>query len=384
MANVCLSIEREAPEALGLMPDFFRSDLARCDTFCGAGDMFDARYRDASRMRLTELITLVFDPERRAFCATVPFKPPVAACGVCSRHQNDCACTYVLEFLSLEGPVARAVFRHKPLSEVAVHLLVAGVDEALRGAPLTVDLTLESGKGGMNYLRAKLPQPASGYQDQAAVPVLQQAYRLEDRTWTVYRPHYRVNDGLLLLASLASRAPANLKEHQGLRSLLRTLLSKSHATFCRMEPDVARAVESYGADEERELMQTAYTAVMLLAHSHEEYSKQGSVAPTTSVATRTDSIISELSGASGTYGFSVDVQTKSNARDPLGNILTVANTAFSVMLDMYPCMVNGSGLRLQARLPSEPHAAHVDALLKNARSTTIGISVRVTYVVKRV
>lgn len=387
MSSICKALERQAPEAIDLHPYFSETDLSKSDTF---GDTFDARHRDMSRMRLTSLLVLAYDSAHKTFSATMQFSPPLAACGACRTRSTACTCTYVLEFLSLEGPCLSVIQKERPHSEVALHGLLTHMSNALQGVPLAVGLDIQnqirdaSRLGGMAYLRSVCPMPRGGYHSTGAVPVTDTLHRLQDPTWVVFRPHYQVSESLLLLAHMASDMPSN--RGGTLRQILEPMVQQNRRTACRMTPDVARAVERCTVDEETALMRTAYTAVMILANAPRAYQQPGGgeAADPTSVGTQEDPIIAELSACKDINGFSVDVKTLTSAHSPGTNLGTIARTAQDMVNDMYPCLVNGSELRVDVHLPSQAYADHIERLLKSVTTMSVGISVRLTYVVKRI
>jgi hypothetical protein len=341
-------------------------------------------------MRLSTLVVLAYDKTRRAFSATVRFNPLLAACHRCRVQSSACTCTYVLEFVSLERPCLSIIQNTRPHSEVALHGLVTHVGNAMRGVPLRVSLGAAHGVGGMAYLRGVSPVPPGGYQSHEAIPVTEQAYRLEDPAWTVYRPHYRVCDALLLLARMGAGDLGLLTGPPGkpLRDILQNVIDREQTIPCSMTPGIARAVENYASDRETMLMNTAYTAVMVLSKAQEAYAQPGtgSVAKPTAVGTEKDPIIDQLSSSRAQYGFSCDVATVPHAHSPATgtNLAVIAKLAETMIHDMYPCIVNDSGLSIDIHLPSQAYTDHIDALLKQVITMSVGISARLTYVVKRV
>lgn len=387
MAQLCHTIVEFAPDAIMQRVDLSAFDLSQAPTFCGNEGAIDARYTDLSRLRVRETVTLQWDAKEMAFVARVPVRIPLPRCPECERSEaaGTCGCRYLLDYAALEDVQTCVLVEKPPQLITAVGEKRRILETLLGGQPLTVTLHREGGSHTMDFLRS-WERSASTHAN--GLPVTPASYRLSDRHWTVFRPSFRMNDGLLALARLATGGARPTADEKDLVTFLRRVLEKPITSFT-VGADMARAVAESKQELDHQVHWAAYTAVVLLAKHHAQHDTGASGSRTSegiSAPTKPDSIVEVLKANRARYAFSCDMDPEKfkAAREPVQNIDLIAKTADVVVKSMYVDVFADRLLVVRVHPPPEDGMrrllnAHANALpdLKPC------LTARLVYVVKR-
>lgn len=383
MASLCKAIIEFAPDAIMQTTDLTPAEISKSDTFCGVDDAVDARYADMSRLRVREPVLLTWKAADKAFVVHVPVRIPVQRCTAC--NLASCSCRYVLEYLALEDVQPHAHVASRPHLASIVGNMRRDTETLLAGAPLTVSLQRSGGSHTMDFLRSW--DQGVGLTSATAVPVRPVANRLSDRHWTVFRPSYRINDGLLALARL-SRAAVAAERDEKFEPYLRRVLTQPTVAFT-VGTDVAAALLRSRVDADAAVMRTAYTALVLLAKHASVYDHDGADAKARQADTvrseSKDPIVDVLSVRKELYAFRRDVKDDEFkiAHDPLKNIQVIARTAEVAVSSMYADVHVGEALHVAVHPPSDAYAAMVTDIASASGNVSPCLSARLVYVVKR-